>query len=72
MSEDGGQKSAPVKEACTGQEDDDQKSKAVESSLKTLRWLLKHGADLEKAAILRKLAEVEKGMALRRSSGLAA
>ena len=47
-------------------EDEDQKSEAVksnESSLKTLRWLLKHGEDLEKTAILRKLAEVEKGMA---------
>jgi integrase len=34
-----------------------------ESTLKTLRWLLKHGEDLEKKAILRKLAEIEAEMA---------
>jgi hypothetical protein len=43
-----------------------------EGLLKTVHWLLKHGEDLEKTAILRKLAEVEKGMALRLPSGLAA
>ncbi len=53
MSEDGGQKS----------EVGDQKSGKEDNPLKTVRWLLKHGEDLEKAAILRKLAEIELGMA---------
>ncbi len=41
----------------------DQKSGKEDNPLKTVRWLLKHGEDLEKSAILRKLAEVEQGMA---------
>jgi hypothetical protein len=49
-SEDGDQK--------TG--NSDQKTDAGDQMpLKMVRWLLKHGEDLEKAAILRKLAEIE-------------
>jgi integrase len=48
-------------------EDEDLKIEAVagkeKDALKTLRWLLKHGEDLEKKAILRKLAEIESEMA---------
>jgi integrase len=50
-------------DGCRRTEDGDRKSEVNKKSLDTLRWLLKHGEDLEKTAILRKLAEIEKEMA---------